>query len=107
MKKRFSAEELHELRNDIPIGALITDVLLIPSKTSDGFFRFLCPKCHEFQTSVKHTTNLARCFRCERNFNTIEIMMAAKDVGFIESVTCLKEVLQRSKTFSQLFTGAK
>lgn len=107
MKKRFLAEELYELRNDIPIVVLIRDVLSIPSKTSDGFFRFLCPKCNEFQTSVKDTTNLARCFRCERNFNTIEITMAVKDIGFVESVTCLKEILQRSKAFAQLFAGAK
>ena len=71
MKKRFSSQELYELRNHIPVDALIRE-LGIPSKIRDGYFRFLCPLCNEFQTAVKPETNLARCFRCEKNFNTID-----------------------------------
>ncbi len=66
MKKRFSSHELFELRNAIPITQLIGEELQIPSKISEGVFRFLCPVCHEFQTATHPVTNLARCFRCEK-----------------------------------------
>jgi hypothetical protein len=105
MKKRFSAEELFELRNKIPIDILIRDVLSIPAKTSEGFFRFLCPICNEFQTSIKPATNLARCFRCETNFNTIEITMQVKKIGFVDSATFLKGILKAKRELSQLLAG--
>lgn len=69
---------------------LIRDRLKVPSKISDGFFRFLCPLCNEFQTAVNPNTNLARCFRCEKNFNTIDMVMAVKKCGFKDSVLFLK-----------------
>lgn len=93
MKKRFSSYELFELRNAIPVRWLIRDELQIPSKISEGVFRFLCPVCHEFQTATHPTTNLARCFRCEKNFNTIDLVMAVKGLGFKESVVFLKQIL--------------
>lgn len=105
MKKRFSADELRALRNEIPIDRLIEDVLSIPAKRIEGFFRFLCPICNEFQTAVKPATNLARCFRCEMNFNTIEITMRVKNIGFRESAMYLTDILDANKRFSQLLSG--
>jgi len=96
MKKRFSSHELFELRNAIPIRWLIRDELQIPSKISEGVFRFLCPVCHEFQTATHPATNLARCFKCENNFNTIDLVIADKGLGFIESVMFLKQILGMS-----------
>jgi hypothetical protein len=64
----------------------------MPSKIRDGFFRFLCPLCNEFQTAVNPNTNLARCFRCEKNFNTIDLVMAVKKCGFKDSVLFLKNL---------------
>lgn len=90
MNRRFSAQELFELRNFIPIHTLIERQLMIPSKFSEGFFRFLCPLCNEFQTSTNPKTNLARCFRCERNFNTIDMVMLCRKSGFVESVKFLQ-----------------
>ena len=101
MKKRLSSEELFELRNSIPINTVIKELLSIPSKTIDGYFRFLCPVCNEFQTATKASTNLARCFYCERNFNAIDLVMIVKDLGFIESVTFLKNVLRRHRIFNE------
>lgn len=92
MKKRFSSHELFELRNAIPIQRLIRDELQIPSKISEDVFRFLCPLCHEFQTATHPTTNLARCFRCEKNFNTIDLVMTVKGLAFKESVAFLKQI---------------
>lgn len=92
MKNRFSPRELFELRNNIPVDTLIRDHLQIPSKIRDGFFRFLCPLCNEFQTAVNPATNLARCFRCQKNFNTIDLVMEVKGYGFRDSVLFLKKL---------------
>ncbi|MEA2103266.1 MAG: hypothetical protein U9P79_01305 [Candidatus Cloacimonadota bacterium] len=93
MTKRFSSHELFELRNTIPVEMLIKDVLHMPSKISEGYFRFLCPICNEFQTATNPATNLARCFRCERNFNTIDLVISVQGIGFTASVQFLKRLL--------------
>lgn len=92
MKKKFSSRELFELRNNIPVDMLIRDHLQIPSKIREGYFRFLCPLCNEFQTAVNPTTNLARCFRCEKNFNSIDLVIKIKGYGFTDSVLFLKQI---------------
>ena len=92
MNNRFSSRELFELRNNIPVDMLIRDYLQVPSKVRDGFFRFLCPLCNEFQTAVNPATNLARCFRCEKNFNTIDLVMKVRGYGFRNSVLFLKKL---------------
>lgn len=89
MRARFSSRELFDLRNNIPVDMLIRE-LQIPTKIRDNFFRFLCPTCNEFQTAVNPNTNLARCFRCEKNFNTIDLVMAVRGSGFKDSVLFLK-----------------
>jgi len=94
MTRRFSSQELFELRNHIPIDTLIERRLMLPSKVTEGFFRFLCPVCQEFQTAINPKTNLARCFRCERNFNTIDLVMICRTMSFVESVTYLKTVTE-------------
>jgi DNA primase len=102
---RFKSDELFELRNKIPVDGLIRDHLKIPSKISDGVFRFLCPVCHEFQTAVKPATNLARCFRCEKNFNTIDLIMEIKGYGFRDSVLYLKKIHTRPEAVAKLIAG--
>lgn len=89
--KRFTRNELFALRNHIPISDLIEGHLKIPSKISEGQFRFLCPLCGEFQTATNPKTNLARCFRCEKNFNTIDMVMTCENASFIETINALKE----------------
>lgn len=96
MNRRFLPSELYELRNTLPVTQLIRDDLAVPSKISEGIFRFLCPLCNEFQTATQSTTNLARCFRCEKNFNTIDLVMAVKEWGFVESVMFLKRLLEKN-----------
>jgi len=101
MKRRFSSEELFELRNSIPINTVIKDLLLMESKNIDGHFRFLCPVCNEFHTATKVSTNLARCFSCRKNFNAIDLVMAVKCIGFVDSVSFLKDVLERRGKIQQ------
>ena len=91
--KNFSSSELFELRNTIPVEILLQNILRVPSKISEGVFRFLCPVCNEFQTGINPNVNLVRCFRCERNFNAIDLVMETQDCGFKESVLFLKRLL--------------
>jgi DNA primase len=95
MTKRYSKEFLRILRNEIPINILISDLLEVPNKLSDGYFRFLCPICSEFNTATNQKTNLARCFRCQKNFNPIDMVMEVKRVGFIDAVQYLNEIVSR------------
>jgi len=92
MKRHFSSRELFVLRNHIPIDTLIEKHLMLPSKFSEGYFRFLCPLCNEFQTATNPKTNLARCFRCERNFNTIDMVMICKGARFVQGVNYLRTI---------------
>lgn len=86
---RIPEEHLRALRNNISINQLIEHFLLLPSKFREGFLRFLCPACGEFNTATNPKTNLARCFRCQRNFNTIELVMESRNCSFLEAVRFL------------------
>jgi len=83
---------LRRLRNEIPITLVIAEFLKLPTKVSEGYFRFLCPLCTEFITATNPKTNLARCFLCEKNFNPIDIVMVAKQVNFRKAVDYLKNI---------------
>ena len=89
----LAKEHLRELRNRIEIIPLIAEVLELLYKTHDGRFRFMCPLCHDFDTAVNPATNLARCFRCQRNFNPIDIVMTVKRYSFIQAVRYLEPIL--------------
>lgn len=97
MHQRFTSDDLHAVRNQISIRHVI-ESLEIPSKEVEGVFRFLCPQCGEFQTAVNPKTNLSRCFRCQANFNTIEILMKDRQLSFVESVKFLKQRYSASLT---------
>jgi hypothetical protein len=85
----ISREELRRLRNEIEIAQLIEE-LGLPSKVREGYLRFLCPLCSDFHTATNPRTNLARCFRCERNFNPIDLTMVVRGWRFLEAVRYLQ-----------------
>ena len=91
MNKRFSAEELYQIRTYLPIRAVIDELLGIPCKEIEGISRFVCPACFEMQTGINFRTNLSRCFRCESNFNTIDLVMKARQSSFVAAVKLLQE----------------
>jgi hypothetical protein len=93
MSHTLSKEHLRELRNRIEIVPLIAEVLELTYKTHDGSFRFMCPLCHGFDTAVNPSTNLARCFQCQRNFNPIDMVMTVKRYNFIQTVRYLQPIL--------------
>jgi hypothetical protein len=86
---------LFALRNEINVQWLIEKTLRIPCRVADGCFRFLCPLCNGFDTAVNPKTNLARCFQCEKNFNTIDLVMLVKNAQFVDSVMFLQSILQK------------
>lgn len=65
----------------------------IPSQTIDGVFRFCCPVCKNYHTGVNPESNLARCFDCKRNYNTIDLLELVTGSGFVQSVRFLKRFL--------------
>jgi DNA primase len=101
MSRRYSKNLLRRLRNEIPIALLIADLLTMPNKVSEGYFRFLCPICSEFNTATNQKTNLARCFRCKKNFNPIDMVMEVKRVGFVDAVEYLNGILCRRSKFKK------
>jgi DNA primase len=92
MGKRYSKKMLRMLRNAIPVDLVIADLLKQPNKISEGYFRFLCPNCGEFNTAVNPKTNLGRCFSCKKNFNPIDIVMSVKTYSFTQAVEYLMMV---------------
>jgi len=97
MPSRITDAELRRLRNDVDIAQLICH-LGIPSKRRDGYFRFLCPICREFNTATNPRTNLARCFRCSTNFNPIDLVMRAERLSFLRAVRFLRSFCQDQRS---------
>lgn len=92
-KSRINADKLRRFRNELSVATLLADVLDLPTKISEGYLRFRCPACGEFNTATNPKTNLARCFRCEKNFNTIDLVMIVHRVNFLEAVDFLDDLL--------------
>jgi hypothetical protein len=92
VSRHHSTKLLHRLRNEIDIREIVR-TLEIPWKISEGYFRFLCPQCSEFNTATNPRTNLGRCFRCLRNFNPIDLVMVTRAQSFLESVDFLSKLL--------------
>ncbi len=88
---RLSSQVLYALRNHINIDRLITQ-LQIPTQEINGIVRFQCPLCVHFHTATHPNTNLARCFDCRKNFNTIELVMAVHHTPFLKAVALLQRV---------------
>jgi hypothetical protein len=78
------------MRNNIPIADVLT-TLAWPHKTRDGRVCFVCPQCSESLTAINQRTNLGRCFRCEINFNPIDLVMLINDYDFVVAVQFLQK----------------
>lgn len=94
MSSYYPDRLLRTLRNHIPIDRLITDTLRLPLRQKNPLLRFQCPACHSFYTATHPKTNLARCFDCQKNFNPIDMVMAATQCGFVDAVELLKKNFQ-------------
>ncbi len=89
MAKYYSANFLRTLRNDVPIDAVIINLLKLETLNVHEILRFRCPLCSNFHTATNHDTNLARCFDCQKNFNPIDLVMTVENCSFIDAVELL------------------
>ena len=73
----ISADLLRRLRNDLPMPVTIAALGRQgpPAKMSEGYFRFLCPRCGEMRATVNPRNNLAHCFCCKKNLNNIDLLI--------------------------------
>ena len=69
---------LRRLRNDLPMPVTIAALGREgpPAKMSEGYFRFVCPNCGEQRATVNPRNNLAHCFCCKKNFNSIDLLIS-------------------------------
>ena len=90
----ISAELLRRLRNDLPMPVTIAALGRQgpPSKMSEGYFRFLCPRCGEMRATVNPRNNLAHCFCCKKNLNNIDLLIEL-DYDFLSAVALLERLL--------------
>ena len=92
------AEVLRAIRNDLPMP--VTIARLAPDgpygKMSEGFFRFVCPRCRQIRATVNPKNNLAHCFCCHRNFNNIDLLLSL-GYDFKKAVALLRKWLKEYK----------
>jgi hypothetical protein len=87
MPKRFTDEQLWQLRNKVPFPRLLAS-LNWPCR-SRGQLTFVCPRCGESRSDLNPQENLVRCFHCQTNFNPIDYTIAARGCDFVEAVEYL------------------
>lgn len=90
----ISAELLRRLRNDLPMPVTIAALGREgpPSKMSEGYFRFVCPRCGEMRATVNPRNNLAHCFSCQHNLNNIDLLLTL-DYDFLSAIALLQRWL--------------
>jgi len=72
----ISKELLRAIRNELPMSVAIATLGADgpPCKMSEGYYRFLCPRCGEMRATVNPRNNLAHCFACKKNLNNIDLL---------------------------------
>jgi len=95
MAKYFTRHMLYKMRNNIPLVDTLV-ALQWPHKIRDERVCFICPQCSESLTAINQRTNLGRCFRCEINFNSIDLVMLIKEYDFVAAVQFLQQRFPRS-----------
>ncbi len=93
----FTKQQLFQVRNDIDIDWLINDKLQLERKFN-SIWRFQCPVCQKFNTATQKKNNLARCFSCQQNFNTIDLVIYSKKMNFVPGVQFLLSLLEKKIT---------
>ena len=90
---------LRRIRNDLPMSVTIAALGPDgpPSKIRDGRFVFLCPHCGDMQATVDPRNNLAHCFGCQKNLNTIDLLMTL-GYDFVAAVAILEGWLERHQS---------
>ena len=90
----FTKQQLFQVRNDIDIDWLINDKLHL-GRQFNRIWRFQCPVCQQFNTATQKKNNLARCFSCQQNFNTIDLVIYNKKMNFVPAVQFLLSLMEK------------
>jgi hypothetical protein len=92
----ISADLLRRIRNDLPMPVAIAALGREgpPAKMSEGYFRFVCPRCGEMRATVNPRNNLAHCFSCQKNLNNIDLLLTL-DYDFLDAVKLLQRWLEQ------------
>jgi hypothetical protein len=92
----ISAELLRRIRNDLPMPVTIAALgrEAPPSKVSEGYFRFVCPRCGEMRATVNPRNNLSHCFSCKHNLNNIDLLLTL-GYDFLPAVGLLERWLNQ------------
>jgi len=93
----FTKQQLFQVRNEIDINWLINEKLNLERRFK-GIWRFQCPLCQQFNTATQKKNNLARCFSCQKNLNTIDLVIYGKKINFVPSVEFLLTLLEKKST---------
>ena len=96
----FTKQQLFQVRNDIDIDWLINDKLYLEQQFN-SIWRFQCPACQKFNTATQKKNNLARCFSCQKNYNTIDLVIYSKKVNFVPSVQFLLSLLEKQSASNE------
>ena len=91
--RRIPSHILRQIRNNVSIQPLIQNELGLKHTIDGKIFRFECPDCASFHTSIHKKTNLAKCFECQSRFNPIDIVMAVRKTDFLETADFLQGFL--------------
>ena len=89
--RKITPEELRRLRNDVPV-ELVFDELRLDSRWRGQRREFRCPKCYGMHVAVHDRVNLARCFRCQRNYNPIDLLMLVPGLKFPDAIRHLRRL---------------
>jgi len=90
----FTKQQLVQVRNNVDIDWLIHEKLHL-ERQFKGLWRFQCPLCQQFNTATQKKNNLARCFSCQKNLNTIDLVIYSKKLNFVPSVEFLLALLEK------------
>ena len=86
----FDAKSLRHIRNQIDLKSLAC-YLGIRMKVKDNQCWLVCPKCNRLKASFQKNQNLARCWKCNTRYNSIELVMAYFNINFREAVMFLMD----------------
>lgn len=88
----FSVELLRSLRNDVTVQSVIA-ALSLPTAGRGVRLTLRCSGCSRFPTAAHAETNLVRCFRCGKSFNTIDLVVRERSCSFRQAVNFVAELL--------------
>ena len=106
MSREFTRELLFQVRNEIAVTELIKELKIPHHKEGENLI-FNCPVCGQANTGVLVRKNLCRCFDCQRNFNTIDLVLLVTERKFKESIQYLTDYKRKLQSLKRTGTEKK